>query len=111
MLENIADSEFWKGVGALLWSLVPAAFGSLISLKFAPDDSSPMQRMVTFLIGVGLAYFIGGAVIEYFGISLQSFTADAIKLTIGLFGMSTATQIMTQLPEFLAAVRRKFIGE
>ena len=107
MIENLGLPK----IGAWLSSLAPAVIGSLISLRFSPDNSTPFQRLTTFLIGVSLSYFIGGAILEHFGIDYKSFTADAIKLTIGLFGMAITTQLMIQIPEILSSVRKKFIGE
>lgn len=98
---------------AIKWTLgiVPAALGSAISLKVSGCKGSITEMLVKFTFGLCIAYYFGGATLEYFKIATPSFLADAIKLTWGLFGMGIITQIFTQMPDFVSAVRRKFIGD
>lgn len=94
------------------WALgiIPAALGSAISLKVSGCKGSIAEMLIKFVFGLCIAYYFGGATIEYFRINNPSFVADAIKLTWGLFGMGIVTQIFNQLPEFIKAFRQKFIG-
>lgn len=91
-------------------SLLPSIIGSVISLKLSNDDSTFMQRLVAFCIGVALAHYIGGAIVESFGISISSLTSQSILLATGIFGMATASEIFKQLPELIKGVSDKILG-
>jgi len=97
-------------IGATL----PAAIGSALSLYVSKEKTALMTRFelfIVFLFGIALAHYLGGAAIEYSNIKPNSIIADAIKLTVGLMGMATLTNIMAQLPLAIAAVRKKWLGE
>ena len=63
-----------------------------------------------FCFGIALAHYLGGAAIEYSKIDAHSITSDAIKLTIGLLGMATITNIFAQLPLAIEGLRKKWTG-
>jgi hypothetical protein len=104
----------------LLWllSIVPAALGALLSIVIRKErviikneKIAKVEPFITFLFGVSIAYFFGGAAIEQFNIPYDSFSADSIKLAFGLFGMGIISEAMIQLPLGVAALRKKFLGE
>ena len=104
----IAKLTGWIGAA------IPAAIGSALSLYVSKDKTALMTRVelfVVFMFGIALAHYLGGAAIEYSNIKTDSIIADAIKLTVGLLGMSTLTNVMAQLPLAIAGLRKKWTGE
>jgi hypothetical protein len=103
-----------------LWllSIVPAALGALLSIVIRKErviirneKLAKVEPFITFLFGVSIAYFFGGAFIEQFHIPPNSFSADSIKLAMGLFGMGILSEGMIQIPLAVTALRKKFLGE
>lgn len=93
--------------------MIPAAIGSLLSLYVSKEKTAAMQRwelFAVFMFGISLAHYLGGAAIEYSNIPPHGLISDAIKLTIGLLGMAVLTNVMTQLPYAVEALRKKWIG-
>lgn len=98
---------------AWIGAIIPAAIGSLLSIYVSKEKTSKMEKwelFAIFMFGISLAHFLGGAAIEYSDLNAHSFIADAVKLTIGLLGMATLTNVMTQLPFAVEALRKKWIG-
>lgn len=94
-------------------ALFAGAFGSLMALYFnraQVKDMGNIERVFIFLCGVGIAHFLGGAAIEWWKIDPLSFIADALKFTIGLFGMSGLAQAFIQVPKAVDILRKKYIG-
>lgn len=89
-------------------TLLPGAVGAAISLKFMPG--SWWNKALSFLGGVACSYYIGNGLIEYLNVT-GKFSATAMLFTIGIFGLSIVNQIQQQLPEFMYALKRKWIGE
>jgi hypothetical protein len=105
---------------AVLWlfGFIPAALGALLSLVFRREPLqikneklAKVEPLISFLFGVSIAYFFGGACIEKFQIPPESFSADSIKVALGLFGIGTLTEAMKQIPLAITALRKKFLGE
>ena len=109
--ENVEALMAIKGwIGAS----IPAAIGSLLSLYVSKDKTAAMKRgelFFVFLSGIALAHYLGGAAIEYSKIDPHGIISDAIKLTIGLLGMATITNVMTQLPLAIEGLRKKWTGQ
>ncbi len=100
-------------MGAWFWTIVPAAIGSALSLYLGKDKTSTMQKwelVLVFCFGIAIAHYLGGAAIEWSNINKLSIIADAIKFTTGLIGMATLTNVLTQIPKAVDALRRKYIG-
>lgn len=98
--------------GAWLFTVIPAAIGSALSLYLGKEKTALMTRMellLVFAFGISIAHYLGGAVIEYSNVKI-SIIADAIKFTVGLVGMATLTNVMTQIPLAIAALRKKHLG-
>lgn len=99
---------------AWLGATIPAAIGSALSLYVSKEKTASMSKlelMCVFMFGIALAHYLGGAAIEYSQLNEHGLIADAIKLTVGVLGMATLTNIMTQLPLAVEALRKKWIGE
>jgi hypothetical protein len=102
-------TKFMAWLGALL----PAAIGSALSVYLDREktrDMSKWEILAVFLFGISLAHYMGGAAIEYWHLNPMTYVADAIKLTIGFIGMATLSQTLIQMPELVAALRKRWIG-
>jgi hypothetical protein len=89
--------------------LVPGAVGAAIALRFNTTDISPRQRWLSFAAGIALAHYGGGALAEQY--NLTGMVADAARMAIGLFGLGLAAGLNAELPQIIAAARRKLMGE
>lgn len=102
----MVEQPFYIKIGMWLGTLLPAILGAAISLKIANDkDSSLFTRVLTFLAGVVMAYYAGGATLDIFDVDKVTMIDEAIMLAWGIFGMATATQIWVQLPDLIRGVR------
>jgi NO-binding membrane sensor protein with MHYT domain len=99
---------------AWLSTTIPGAIGSALSLyvnKEKTQQMSKLELVCVFIFGIALAHYLGGAAIEYSKLDASGLIADAIKLTVGLLGMATLTNVMSQLPLAIAGLRKKWTGE
>lgn len=106
-MEALLAIKGWIGAA------IPAAIGSLLSLYVSKDKTANMKRSELFFVfisGIALAHYLGGAAIEYSHIDPHGLISDAIKLTIGLLGMATITNIFAQLPLAIEGLRKKWTG-
>lgn len=87
-----------------LTSILPAIFGSIISLKFTTLDSTLFNRFCSFLSGVFIAHYIARTVIELCSIAPTSVFASSILFVTALFGVSITSEIYKQLPELIHGV-------
>lgn len=97
------------GLLKLAASLVPGAVGAAIALRFDTSASSPRQRWLAFAASIALSHYVGGALAEQY--ALHDMAADAARLAIGLFGLGLAAGLNAELPQIIAAARRKLLGE
>lgn len=106
-MEALLALKSWIGAS------IPAAIGSLLSLYVSKDRTAHMKRWELFFVfisGIALAHYLGGAAIEYSNIDPHGLISDAIKLTIGLLGMATITNVFAQLPLAIEGLRKKWTG-
>ena len=106
--------EALLAIKAWIGATIPAAIGSALSIYVSKEKTATMTKLelfCVFMFGIALAHYLGGAAIEYSRIDAHGLIADAIKLTVGLLGMATLTNVMIQLPLAIAALRKKWIGE
>lgn len=98
----------------LAWAaaIYPAVLGSALAI-FNSDVTklTKTKMLLTFLFGANVAYFAGGAAIEYFKILPTSYIAAFILFASGFMGMGILAETMIQLPIIIASLRKKFIGE
>lgn len=105
--------SFLAKAAAWFWTVIPAAIGSALSLYLGKEKTALMSRIelvLVFIFGISIAHYLGGAAIEYSSINKVSIIADAIKFTVGLIGMATLTNVLTQIPLAVTAIRRKYLG-
>ncbi len=107
------ETSFLAKFGAWFWTLLPAAIGSALSLFLGKEKTESMKKtelVLTFLFGIAIAHWLGGAAIELSNLQKVTIIADAIKFTAGLIGMATLTNLLSQIPKIADALRRKYIG-
>lgn len=112
-------SGFFAALFALLKTLFPGIVGATMALRRVERQHGQhwmawcwawmVANMATFFCGVALAYYVGGASIEYAGIDPASFSADAIKIGIAIFGMEIILQARKSLPAFLSAIQSAMV--
>jgi hypothetical protein len=107
MEQMAAISAFFKGIMPVTFGAAVSAF---IQFKVVNDDSTTLERWITFFCGVGLAHVLGGAAIEHYLIPAASMTATAIKVLTAIFAMSAITQAYIQIPVIITSLRKKFTG-
>lgn len=88
-------------------SLVPAIVGAAISLRFSAENTPFYARLVSFIGGVFLAHFIGGAIVDAFEINAESMIDDSIILASGIFGMATVTEMSKEVPILVKSLSDK----
>lgn len=112
-------SGFFAALFALLKALFPGIVGATMALRRVERQHGQpwmawcwawiVANMATFFCGVALAYYVGGASIEYMGIDPAGFSADALKVGIAIFGMEIIRQTRTSLPAFLSAIQSAMV--
>ena len=94
---------------AFLKTLIPGAAGAAVSLWFRPASLSPLSLLWYLLCGGFVAHYIGGAIVEWR--ALDGLIADAVKFVTGVHGLGFLVVINSQLPSFVASIRKRFIGD
>lgn len=97
----MVEQPLYIKLAAWFAGLIPAIIGSAISLKLANENISFPQRVFAFFIGIAIAHYIGWGIIEYFKISPESFLSSSILFVVGIFGVTTVSEISKQLPELI----------
>jgi len=97
--------------GALLVKIVPGAVGSLITLCFIGDGLTGRQKVVSFLSGAAIAYYVGPAAVSWFSIT-GSGGPQAIGFLVGLFGLAVTKELFKEInnADFIGALKRRIFG-
>lgn len=102
-----------------LWSLLvkflPSFIGSFIAvftMRF--DANTPWHKrlalgMTAFAVGVACSYYFGSAIFSMY--VLDPFVQDAIRFALGIFGLTLVNNVMSEISVWLAAIRKKILGE
>jgi NO-binding membrane sensor protein with MHYT domain len=98
-------------VGAWIYGLCPAILGATISMLSVKQEEPRLMIGITLVLGIAVAHYLGNATIEYFAIPQESYMASSVILIYGLFGLATIREIFKQIPDFIKATRKRFIGE
>ncbi|MEX3555349.1 MAG: holin [Burkholderia gladioli] len=100
-----------SSIGALTLKLLPAALGSLLSLKFVGQGLSIGQRLTTFVAGTVVAYYVTPLVTVKFGIVATDLQAT-MGFLVGLFGLSLVGEGFKAISNgtLLGFVRNRFGG-
>lgn len=85
-----------------------SALGSVIALRFLPG--TVWQRTVSFISSLGLGCICGIAAAERFALLPGSGMQLLVTASAAIFGLAIISSAMTQIPEFLESIRKKFIG-
>lgn len=86
-----------------------AAFGSALALKSFPGNK--LQKFLSFLGSMGIGCMVGGFASERFAIPAGSWTQLLIVSSASVFGLAIVHHAMLQIPEWMAAARKKFLEE
>ena len=97
----MVDQPIYIKLVAWFTGLIPAIIGSAISLKLADEHISFPQRVFAFFIGIAIAHYIGWGLIEWFKIPVESILSSSILFVVGIFGVTTVSEISKQLPELI----------
>lgn len=89
-------------------AILPGAIGAAVSLRFIPGTI--WQKVSSYFSGLACAYYLGNGLIDYLTVAPGGLMAEFIKFTAGLFGLAIVSHGMQQIPELLAAIRRRYIG-
>ncbi|MCA8087494.1 holin [Burkholderia cenocepacia] len=97
--------------GALLAKVIPGAVGSLITLCFIGDGLTGRQKVVSFLSGAAIAYYVGPAAVSCFAIT-SSGGPQAIGFLVGLFGLAVTKELFKEInnADFIGALKRRIFG-
>lgn len=85
-----------------------STIGSAFALRFLPG--TPGQRFVSFVTGVGIGCLAGGAAVERFHLVPGGYEHMSIVAIGAIFGLSIIIHAVQQIPEWLTAARKKFLG-
>jgi hypothetical protein len=111
-MESSAWALLYK-FGVWLAGLFPAIFGAAF-LVFSDRDQYDKNKMIvpllTFAFGVIIGYNGGGAVSEAMGIGQDTFISFSMKFTLGWMGIGILVQARKNIPEWLDAIKTKWIG-
>jgi hypothetical protein len=91
---------------AFMNALLPPAVGSAVSIYIGREKAllmSKLELFIVFVLGICIAHYMGGATARYFDIDIEknSLIVDAIKLTIGIYGMAIFTEFMAHLKKII----------
>ncbi len=82
------------GSGVGFWSIMACANGSLLSLRTVVE-ASPLARMVSVLASFSLAFFLGPAIAEHFGLRAGGNLERAVMLLTAFVGVNFLSGIAT----------------
>jgi hypothetical protein len=85
-----------------------AAVGSAIALRFIPGNW--WQRGLSFIGSLFIGCLVGGLALERFSLTPGSYTHMCAVATAAVFGLAIVNNSMTQIPEYLTALRVKVLG-
>ena len=111
-MESSAWAIVYKGF-VWLAGLLPAVFGSAFLIFNDRDELAKQSRLIpaiTFLFGIIIGYNGGGALCEWQDIAVTSFIAFSIQFTMGWMGIGILVQARKNIPDWLDAAKRKYLG-
>jgi hypothetical protein len=92
-------------------SYLPGAAGAAVSLKFLGGELSRSQKLMSFAVGFACAVYVAPALIEMFSIE-GSRVHSGIEFLVGLFGLATARELMTEIndADIIGTLKRRYFG-
>lgn len=95
---------------------VPSIVGSILAvltMKF--DESTSVGKRITagivaFVSGIAISHYIGNAIIAHYPIT-DPMTQDAIKFSLGIFGLTLINNIIAEINPWITSFRKKIIGD
>lgn len=86
-----------------------ALIGSVIALKGIPGTRA--QRMVALLCSLGMGYIAGAVALERYGVSAGGGYHLLAVWAGSVFGLVAVSNVTQQFPEWLSALRKRYIGD
>lgn len=106
-LAAVADG--FRAIGA---ALAPAALGATVSQAYK-RGLNWAERLVQFLVGILVSYFVGGGLVEFFG--AEGFAAQAITFTVALIAYEAVPGFIRNAADVVAsipgAIRDRFLTD
>lgn len=90
--------------------ILPAAVGSMISLRFLPEGLSRAKIFTAWLSAWGIGTFVGRGVASFLDIT-NHHVSDALMFGFALFGLSLAGAILNEIPVAIRVIRERFLGK
>ncbi len=85
--------------------LAPAILGAFVSLRFLPEGSSTLNKLISYASGVAIANYWGYGLSEY--LLLDGLVETGIVFTFGIFGLTVASNIWVEMPTVFKVVKKK----
>jgi hypothetical protein len=99
--------ESWlTAVGIKFAALIGGFFGALVSLKFI-EGLSVKQRASTVLAGTAVSAYATPVIVNLLELSMT--LEGGIAFLCGLFGMSFTGAVIKAMPEYVSALKSKFL--
>lgn len=86
-----------------------ALIGSVIALKGIPGSKG--QRMVALLCSLGMGFIAGAVALERYSLTAGGGYHILAIWAGSVFGLVAVSNVMQQIPEWLAAAREKWLGK
>ena len=111
MIESIA--AFFSGFTLFLKGVFPGVLGALMASKRVPRGGATvagwlaawlLANLTLLAITVVLVYYLGNALISYYGIPPTHIYADCYKLGIGLFGYRILSYVQERVDPIIGAI-------
>lgn len=90
---NVLDA-----LGAVAGKLGPGILGSLIALRWLPESTTRLDRLIAVVGGIASSAYFGQAIAELAGVNSQGL-ANGIAFACGLFGMAFVGETMQAIKE------------
>lgn len=85
-----------------------ALLGAVVSLRYIKDVETVQSRFGVVSSGGLISYFSTPALVDYFSLVQGGNAAYGIAFAIGLFGLSLTAAVISEIPQFLDSIRKKF---
>lgn len=87
---------------------VPSILGATLGILHNRERPL-LERLVAVATGMAVAHFIGSGLVAYFGVT-NAAIGDAVKFSLGLFGMSIVHAIYEQIQPFWQSLRERLVS-
>lgn len=93
-----ANLNLLDGLTAVAGKLGPGVLGSLIALRWLPESTTRLDRLIAVIGGISSSAYFGQAIAELTGVNSPGL-ANGIVFACGLFGMAFVGETMKAIKE------------